>query len=120
LAFGQTVCGFDLLRTKGRSYVCDVNGWSFVKNSTKYFDDASVCLRAIILQAVAPEHTATVEATEAADQATTEDDPEHEAMQNQSEKSPGEQKKKGKAAAEPPKEELRAVLAVIRHGDRTP
>ena len=121
LAFGQTVCGFDLLRTKGRSYVCDVNGWSFVKNSTKYFDDASVCLRAIILQAVAPEHKATMEATEAADQTTTEYDPNAETMQQQPDESPAEQKKKGKKGQpEPPKEELRAVLAVIRHGDRTP
>ena len=56
LAFGQKVCGFDLLRSaeKGRSFVCDVNGFSMVKHSFKYYDDAAGILRSLILSAVAP------------------------------------------------------------------
>ena len=45
-AFSPFSCpGFDILRTHdGRNLVCDVNGWSFVKKSRKYYDDCAALL----------------------------------------------------------------------------
>eukprot|EP00986_Skeletonema_menzelii_P017176 scaffold18049_cov117-Skeletonema_menzelii.AAC.2 len=58
LRFKQQVCGFDILRIQEGdslvSYVCDVNGWSFVKNSRKYYDDCAQILTEHMLALLKP------------------------------------------------------------------
>ena len=96
LAFKQNVCGFDLLRAYGKSYVCDVNGFSFVKNSTKYYDDCAAILADMVIKMVAPERHIPLTLSYAA------------------EDRPIVPTSFGTMM------ELRCVIAVIRHGDRTP
>ena len=50
LAFKQNICGFDILRCQGNSYICDVNGFSFVKGNKKYYEDCSILIRKMIYQ----------------------------------------------------------------------
>ncbi|KAG1672844.1 hypothetical protein FOA52_004648 [Chlamydomonas sp. UWO 241] len=123
LAFGQKVCGFDLLRSeRGKAYVCDVNGWSFVKNSKKYYDDAAGILRSIILTALAPHWLNSMPFLMPANPATV---PEAPGGDEDSGMGPRDESFMGLMDPDDmeddnPEEELRCVLAVIRHGDRTP
>ncbi|XP_065648785.1 inositol hexakisphosphate and diphosphoinositol-pentakisphosphate kinase 2 isoform X4 [Hydra vulgaris] len=99
-AFKQTVCGFDLLRTDGKSLVCDVNGFSFVKTSQKYYDDCAQLLAKIILKNFAPRSWPAMLANV----------PDGESI-------------KQSVAKEVEKDdslELCCLIAIMRHGDRTP
>lgn len=102
--FGQNVCGFDLLRSEGKSYVCDVNGWSFVKDNAKYFEDCAIILKRMILLRLAP-HLMGEELRN-----------ERKNMMNivMNEFRPAE------SSATADEYELRSVVAVYRHGERTP
>ncbi|XP_010550091.1 PREDICTED: inositol hexakisphosphate and diphosphoinositol-pentakisphosphate kinase 2-like isoform X2 [Tarenaya hassleriana] len=108
IAFRQAVCGFDLLRSEGRSYVCDVNGWSFVKNSYKYYDDAACVLRKMFLDAKAPHLSSTIPPI--LPWKVNEPVQSNEGLTRQG---------SGIIGTSGQSEELRCVIAVIRHGDRT-
>lgn len=53
--FKQTICGFDLLRDRGTSYICDVNGVSFVKKNAKFWNDAAHLIMLIVYKNLCPE-----------------------------------------------------------------
>ena len=101
LKFKQNICGFDILRCQGNSYVCDVNGFSFVKGNKKYYKNCSNFLRKNIKQGLK------IESNEIGSNKNT---PIFKTL-----KLPNKQ-----INSIYHKEELRSIIAVFRHADRSP
>ena len=102
LKFKQNICGFDILRCQGNSYVCDVNGFSFVKGNQKYYRDCTNFLRKFILHGLKKDITDGIDISVQPIFPTLKI---HSKKQNKSSQN---------------KEELRSIIAVFRHGDRSP
>jgi hypothetical protein len=90
-AFKQNICGFDLLRVGNKSYVIDVNGWSFVKGNDFYYDKCAEILGNFCKHNVPPVRTL----SSGGDTGSTSE--QSQASWN-----------------------LKATVTVFRHGDRTP
>ncbi|XP_053991375.1 uncharacterized protein LOC128883241 [Hylaeus volcanicus] len=111
--FKQVICGFDILRTtSGFSYVCDVNGWSFVKGNVKYYNDCAHVIRILFLTKLQKKYNfiprelregeLSIEAEEDTLRKTFIEVDDSVIHPNDAD------------------EELRAMIVVMRHGDRQP
>ncbi|CAI5741413.1 unnamed protein product [Hyaloperonospora brassicae] len=136
LAFHQTVCGLDLLRVRGTSYVCDVNGWSFVKNSKKYYDDCGLILHNYLVSALRSRYFRQRRANSLNSMGTqmcpqyatepslldggTQEWPHPRPSSNSDVSESSLASSTGLPLDDEKREELRCVIAVVRHGDRTP
>ncbi|GIX62750.1 histidine acid phosphatase [Babesia caballi] len=108
--FRQAVCGFDILRTINGPYVCDINGWSFVKRSRHHMDLSQIIRIMFLLKLqmkynitlgkVIPARIVTNETAEALKKTFAD-------LEQSAERSHSE-------------EELCSVVVVMRHADRKP
>eukprot|EP00658_Telonema_sp_P-2_P052679 TRINITY_DN4091_c0_g2_i1.p1 TRINITY_DN4091_c0_g2~~TRINITY_DN4091_c0_g2_i1.p1 ORF type:complete len:837 (-),score=221.40 TRINITY_DN4091_c0_g2_i1:55-2565(-) len=118
-AFGQFICGFDVLRSMAGSFVCDVNGFSFVKKSKKYYDDTVFIVRTLILNALVPTPDLIRYATGGMPILAMEMDEEDEETELSADDLAALYDQ-GALPSFNQKYELRCVIGVVRHGDRTP
>jgi len=113
--FKQNICGFDILRTDGGSYVCDVNGWSFVKGNQKYYNDCSTLIRKHLLEenGVLGVDTSTMMILGPEEEELRETVAEYNHAPHDSLRASSDSENRDV-------ERLRSVLVIMRHGDRRP
>ena len=104
IAFKQNICGFDILRCQGNSYVCDVNGFSFVKGNKKYYEDCTILIRKMIYKGL-DFHL---------------DENNFSFISQKSSNIYKALKLPKIKSFSPENEELRSIVAVFRHADRSP
>ena len=106
LKFKQNICGFDILRCQGNSYVCDVNGFSFVKGNNKYYEDCTTLIRKMIYKGL---------------DIHFDEKPIKSRFIKQKNMNIYKALKLPKIKSlSPEREELRSIVAVFRHADRSP
>lgn len=99
-AFSQNICGFDILRVRGKSYVIDVNGWSFVKGNDSYYDKCADTLSKFCLKAMPSKAKIPIRLPISED--------------------PVKEKAKKKRSVSAASWCLKGTVCVFRHADRTP
>ncbi|KAH9812777.1 histidine phosphatase superfamily-domain-containing protein [Melampsora americana] len=99
-AFSQNICGFDILRVRGKSYVIDVNGWSFVKGNDSYYDKCADTLSKFCLKAMPSKAKIPIRLPISED--------------------PVKEKSKKKRSVSAASWCLKGTVCVFRHADRTP
>jgi len=122
-SFGQKICGFDILRTnKGVSYVCDVNGWSFVKGNQKYYNDCASLIRAFFLRALteAESKTSAVSLSNIPSEIAMYEENLIEDNDDGTYEEVIKQTFADCDGEEQSAEGLKAVIVIMRHGDRKP
>ena len=163
LSFGMRFCGFDILKCRNKSYVCDVNGFSFVKTSVKYYEDAASILREMLTRYMGRHldrrasiteltplpgfeskeidetpwgESINLESDTSKKDATTSNTDAQSVDNNTDERKDADglnlangvtdyleesrEKSTSIGNSDPSKEELRCVIGIFRHGDRTP
>ncbi|GMM37547.1 inositol polyphosphate kinase [Saccharomycopsis crataegensis] len=124
--FDQTICGFDILRAQNQSFVIDVNGFSFVKDNTEYYEACSQILRNIFKK-VSPNYQITKALEE--EQCISEKSPGNAAIANnvvqdspKASKNPNKKSDESKNSHHHTSSKwvFKGLVTVIRHADRTP